>query len=148
MEACRMSALDDINARRLLLKVQESLEEALASKWDQEHSITLDQAKEAVQVVATDFAKAVGGELLTVGKIWQPKYAVVLTKRSGSRVFVSDDEANCKGLKRRFSGRRKARVWAKRRYKWDSYVFSDIEYRDSRPLEYITLNFTVSRTDQ
>lgn len=138
-----MSALDAVNTRRLLLKVQESLEDALAGKWEQNHSITIDQAKEAIQVVAADFARAVGGELLTVGKIWQPKYAVVMTKRSGSRVFVSDDETNCKGLKRRFSGRRKARVWAKRKWNWNSLVFADVLYQDPRPIERIVINLTV-----
>ena len=124
--------------------VQEDIERAVADKWDPANqTITLDQAREAVHAAAASFVEEAGGEALTIGKVWQPKYAVVLTNRRGSRVFVSDDEANCKGLKRVFAGRRLARVWAKRKWNWNSLVFADLTYRDPRPIERIVVNITV-----
>ena len=147
MEACRMSALDAINSRRLLLKVQECLEDALAGKWDQEHSITLDQVTEAIKGVIGHYSATLGTDI-RLTSAWAPERAVVDYGRHFHVIRLEGAEDQQHLIRQKFRSRRTARVWAKRRYKWGSYVFSDIEYRDSRPLEYITLNFTVSRTDQ
>ena len=141
-------AMQCINTLCALQLVRGTIENAAADLFEvNAGKVSVEQVTEAIKGVIGHYSATLGTDI-RLTSAWAPERAVVDYGRHFHVIRLEGAEGQQHLIRQKFRSRRTVRVWAKRRYKWDSYVFSDIEYRDSRPLEYITLNFTVSRTDQ